>query len=381
MYQQIWLNPHWSRSFAWAGWFTSSSLELLPWAMRASCCRWGLPLQARSQIREDPWTESFTGGAVVSKELACQCRRHKKCGFSPWAKKTPWSRKWPPTLIFLPGKFHGQKSLVGYSPWGRKKLDMTEHLCTHLELSQAQWSAKASSIASGDQWHSYNVIGEWTFAHVSHWNLARGSEDCCHSKNWLIQTQSPGQEDRPSKLHSDGIGKGKDIPSSLLYEILIHLVIKRGFIPASCIFACNLWFKYVLQIKIKIRKSQKTQGHEGGRRRWPRALNFPWEKTVVAPTDAENKPWRKVGPQKGLSCREAGGGARRAHTVRGSHGVLEAYGGNRSLHVTHTEWSSWLPSKTWNKHWFPKFWLGPLSARQSVQQRKLLITTWSLAGG
>lgn len=44
-------------------------------------------------------------------------------------------------------------------------------------------------------------------------------------------------------------------------------------------------------------------------------LNSPWEKTVVAPADAENTPWRKVGPQKGLSYREAEGGARRAHTV------------------------------------------------------------------
>ena len=35
-------------------------------------------------------------------------------------------RKWQPTLVLLLGKFHGQKSLVGYSPWGRKELDMTE---------------------------------------------------------------------------------------------------------------------------------------------------------------------------------------------------------------------------------------------------------------
>ena len=35
-------------------------------------------------------------------------------------------RKWQPTLVFLPGKSHGQRSLVGYSPWGCKELDMTE---------------------------------------------------------------------------------------------------------------------------------------------------------------------------------------------------------------------------------------------------------------
>ena len=44
---------------------------------------------------------------------------------------TNWSRKWQHILIFLPGKSHGQRSLVGYSPWGCKGSDMTEHVCTH----------------------------------------------------------------------------------------------------------------------------------------------------------------------------------------------------------------------------------------------------------
>ena len=43
-----------------------------------------------------------------------------------------WRRKWQPTPIFLPGKSHGQRSLVGYSPWGHKELDTTEWL--HLNL-------------------------------------------------------------------------------------------------------------------------------------------------------------------------------------------------------------------------------------------------------
>ena len=45
----------------------------------------------------------------------------------------PWRRKWHPTPILLPGKSHGQKSLVGYSPWGRKELDMTERLHFHFK--------------------------------------------------------------------------------------------------------------------------------------------------------------------------------------------------------------------------------------------------------
>ena len=51
--------------------------------------------------------------------------------FDPWVGKILWRRKWQPTPVFLPGKSHGQRSLVGYSPWGRKELDTTEQLHTH----------------------------------------------------------------------------------------------------------------------------------------------------------------------------------------------------------------------------------------------------------
>ena len=47
--------------------------------------------------------------------------------------KTPWSRKWQPTLVFLPRKFHGQRSLVGCSPSGHTELDMTERLTAVLK--------------------------------------------------------------------------------------------------------------------------------------------------------------------------------------------------------------------------------------------------------
>ena len=49
-------------------------------------------------------------------------------GFDPWVGKIPWRRKWQPTPVFLPGKSHGRRSLVGYSPWGRKESDTTERL-------------------------------------------------------------------------------------------------------------------------------------------------------------------------------------------------------------------------------------------------------------
>ena len=45
---------------------------------------------------------------------------------APWVRKIPWKNKWQPTSIFLPGKSYGQRSLVGYGPWGSKESDVTE---------------------------------------------------------------------------------------------------------------------------------------------------------------------------------------------------------------------------------------------------------------
>ena len=60
-------------------------------------------------------------GSVGDKESACQCKRHKKLRVWSLVKKIPWSRKWELIPVFLPGKFHGQRSLEGYRPWGHEK--------------------------------------------------------------------------------------------------------------------------------------------------------------------------------------------------------------------------------------------------------------------
>ena len=54
------------------------------------------------------------------KEFICQCTKHKRCGLEPWVGKIPWSRKWLPVPVFLLVKFHGQRRLAGYNPWGRR---------------------------------------------------------------------------------------------------------------------------------------------------------------------------------------------------------------------------------------------------------------------
>ena len=50
------------------------------------------------------------------KESTYQCVRSRRHRFDPWVRKIPWRRIWQPTRVFLSGKFHGQRSLEGYSP-------------------------------------------------------------------------------------------------------------------------------------------------------------------------------------------------------------------------------------------------------------------------
>ena len=66
----------------------------------------------------------FPDGAVERIHLPMEGRQGLE--FTSWVRKMLWSRKWQPTPVFLPGNFHGQRSLGGYSPWGHKESDMTE---------------------------------------------------------------------------------------------------------------------------------------------------------------------------------------------------------------------------------------------------------------
>ena len=70
-------------------------------------------------------TERLSSSSSSDKESACQCRRCRRLWFDPWVSKMLWRRKWQPAPVFLPGEFHGWRSLAGYSPWCSKESDMT----------------------------------------------------------------------------------------------------------------------------------------------------------------------------------------------------------------------------------------------------------------
>ena len=84
-------------------------------------------------------------GGTSSKEPICQCWSYKRHTCNTWVGKIPRRRAWHPTPVFLPGESHGQRSLVGYSLWGRIESDTTEateHTRMHLmdqEIGYIWW--------------------------------------------------------------------------------------------------------------------------------------------------------------------------------------------------------------------------------------------------
>ena len=61
--------------------------------------------------------------AQMVKKICLKCGRSV---FDSWVGKIPWRKAWQPTPVFLPGEFHGQRSLVGYSLWGHNESGTTE---------------------------------------------------------------------------------------------------------------------------------------------------------------------------------------------------------------------------------------------------------------
>ena len=70
------------------------------------CSLWG------RRLGHDWHDLAAAAGGASGKEPTCQ---GKGCKFDPWVRKIPWRKKWLPNSVFLPGEFHGQRSLAGYS--------------------------------------------------------------------------------------------------------------------------------------------------------------------------------------------------------------------------------------------------------------------------
>ena len=90
---------------------------------------------------------SFTFRASLVAQMGKRMPAVWRPRFDCWVGKIPWRRKWQPTPVLLLGKFHGWKSLVGYSPWGRKESDTTEPLHFHFFSSSLLSAIRVVSSA------------------------------------------------------------------------------------------------------------------------------------------------------------------------------------------------------------------------------------------
>ena len=139
------------------------------------------PDLALDKLQSTRWIRMFLKGrwisVVLKKRSVCHCRT---LGFHLWVGKIPWSREWQPTPVSLPGKFHGQKSLAGYSPWGCKESNTTEcvhthtHTHTHTELP-VKWTKSTNlkrllwgwelgfSISSWKSFLSHILFNIWAY--------------------------------------------------------------------------------------------------------------------------------------------------------------------------------------------------------------------------
>ena len=89
--------------------------NLLNWLLIDGYFYWNIPFKGL------PWWLRWLGIHL----------QYRRTGFHPWVMKIPWRREWQPTPVLLPRESYGQRSLGGYSLWGRKESDMTEQLNTN----------------------------------------------------------------------------------------------------------------------------------------------------------------------------------------------------------------------------------------------------------
>ena len=159
------------------------------WALK----NWSFQLCCWKRLLRIPWTARRSNLSIVKK-----------------INPEYWRRKWQPTPVFLPGKSHGRRSLVGYSPWGRKELDTTEwfHTFTHIHWKDWCWSWSSNALAT-----YYEELTHWKRPWC--WERLRtGGErgtgdEMVGWHYWLSEhefEQTPGDSERQGSLVLQSIG-------------------------------------------------------------------------------------------------------------------------------------------------------------------------------
>ena len=135
----------------------------------------------KSWLRINQVSTSIAFQVAQWSRICLQCERPR---FDPCIRKIPWRRAWQPIPVFLPGESHGQRSLVGYRPWGCKELDTTEWLSIECLHSR---SPRSSEKTLGIDSHF-----SWKLSHP-------GTSSLQGSRGWILGwgTHMPHSETRP----------------------------------------------------------------------------------------------------------------------------------------------------------------------------------------
>ena len=111
--------------------------------MRFKCYQKDPPIKGRKVLSMYDWKNWYRYSQLYGlprwlsgKGPTCQCRSHRRPRFHPWVRKIPWRRKWLPSLVFLPGKFHGKRERGELQLTGSQRI-VRNSAHTHSQLSLA----------------------------------------------------------------------------------------------------------------------------------------------------------------------------------------------------------------------------------------------------
>ena len=124
--------------------------------------------------------------------ICSQCGRP---GFDPWVGKIPWRRDWHSTPVFLPRKYHGQRSLVGYSPGGLK----VRH----------DWATNTDKLSSSGDWILIIMPGAYhsNIHWLNKWTTKSSEREECEGSLWTIRKHFQKNKRQVGCFHKLGVSQ------------------------------------------------------------------------------------------------------------------------------------------------------------------------------
>ena len=145
--------------------------------------------------------------------------------------KIPRSRKWLPTPVFLPGEFHEQKNLVGYSPWGRKRVGC--NWATKHKQQNINWMVEVSILS----WEDYPGLSRWAQCNQRVFKSVRKEQKTVSEKEMWQQKQGRRRAVLQALKMEEGCQEPRNVGSLLkLQETRRWTLFEKDPAPAT------VWF-------------------------------------------------------------------------------------------------------------------------------------------